>query len=166
MKKFVFPALIVPLVLVLVSIGQEPKKEEAITGLRHAIESKPRQEAVEGLVGVGLHLHAQPGVAGRRGSHQAGRGLAAAAHAGLQLGDKVVVGPPGGVGRQRNGHFQRGGVDGRLGKAEGHVGGLSEDGVVIGPPDHVHADAAGPVGVELDRAGLHRAVVIAPAMRV
>lgn len=49
MKKFVFPALIVPLVLVLISVGQEQKKEDAVTGLRHAIECKPRQEAVDGL---------------------------------------------------------------------------------------------------------------------
>ena len=49
MKKLIFPALIVPLVLVLVSVGQEQKKEDAITGLRFAIESKPQQEAIEGL---------------------------------------------------------------------------------------------------------------------
>lgn len=50
MKKFVFPMLMLPLILALVSVGQEQKKEGAVTGLRHAIESKPRQEAVDGLV--------------------------------------------------------------------------------------------------------------------
>ena len=44
-------ALIVPLALVLVSVGQEEAKNEpAITGLRHTIESNPRKEAVDGLV--------------------------------------------------------------------------------------------------------------------